>query len=683
MKGSNNVLRLKVRLHGQDVKEIALESGREYTFGRGADCDVQLEDQPGISRVHFKVHDDGSGWVAQVVSKFGDINVAGSPVQNVKLELGTVFKLSGYDFLFFEQQSAVVTPIRNEDEVANHSVSEMPIAVGQSERSHANLPAPLQTPAFEGSDEATRVMDIVTTGDPYVRIVEASGREETIKLEGRKWIAGREDGSQILLNDRKASRRQFELVASPQGNFVRDLGSSNGTQLNGMPLAPDELKPMRSGDVIQVGALQIYFEVRDPHFERRLQVVPKEVLQTQMPVAQQVSYEMINYPVTQGPGGAVRVNSAGVPASYEAPAWDQARDAKAARTKKFRFILICALVLAPVIYFLSNDQKPQKVVNKEGSSLSPQMQAFAKLTPQKQQFVKEAYILGHNLYIQGKTAMASVQFAKIHELLKDGYQDSLALAKECEDQHLQEQNRLDVERQMKEAAQNKVIVIENLAKCKPIAMRTYDESDLRSCLAPTYELEPENPTIGDYKRMVEERVALRDAKNANARTYSLKVARGRELFKKADEIEKRGDSEGAVDAYRAHLAANLPDPDHLREISKKKVGIIEGNKSASISGYLSAAETALVNHDYKTAINNINKVKGLDQFNQAAAELNGRINREKDQILRGIYEDSILNEGLGQIDQAKVNWKKIMEMDHPDGTYYKRAKNKMRSLGGQ
>ena len=686
------MFRLKVRLHGQDVKDIALESGREYTFGRGTDCSLQLEDQPGISRVHFKVFEQAGVWTAQVVSKFGDINVAGSPVQSVGLDIGSVFKLSGYDFLFFQQQSSVVTPIlqHQDDEVSadmhsNLQSSDMKIAVGHSDaRSASNLPAPVSvshvTP-FEGSDEATRIMEIAVTGDHYVRIVESSGREETIKLEGRKWIAGREEGSQILLNDRKASRRQFELVVSPQGNFVRDLGSSNGTQLNGMPLAPDELKPLRSGDVIQVGQLQIHFEVRDPHFERRLQVVPKEVLQTQLPVAQSVPYEMINYPVAQGPGGAVRVGASGSPTVDEAPAWHQAREAKEARTKKIRFFLVAAIVLAVPIYFLTNNDKTQAPI-RQAAHLSPQMEAFAKLPPPKQQFVKEAYILGHNLYIQGKQALAAEQFRKIHDLLKDGYEDSLTLATDCQAQADQEAQRLQIEQEMKQAAQNRFTVQNNLRKCTPIADRTFDESEFRSCLAPTYDLDPNNSEIGQGYAKIKERVALRDAKNASARAYSSRVAKGRDLFAKADAMEKRGDSDGAVDAYRAHLNANMPDPDSLRAISKKKVGFIEGNKASSIASYLAAAETSFVNHDYKSAINNINKVKGLDAYNQQAAELNGRINREKDLKLREIYEDSILNEGLGQIDQAKANWKKIIDMDHPDGVYYKRAKNKIRSLGG-
>lgn len=684
MKGSSNVFRLKIRLHGKDVHDLALESGREYTFGRGTSCDFELEHQPGISREHFKLFEDGGQWNVKVISKFGDINLEGRPVKSAPLEIGSVFKVAGYDFLFAD--AAIERSTIRSSAVAVDD--EMPMASGDS---RSNLPATysqLSAP-YEGSDEATRVMDIVQTGDIYLRIVEGSGREETLKLGGRKWVAGREDGSQILLNDRKASRRQFELMASPQGNFVRDLGSSNGTQLNGVPLAADELKPLRSGDVLQVGKLSIHFEVRDPHFEKRLQIVSKDVLNAPMhaqaanPNQQLINYEIINYPVIQGPGGAVRVDSQGqTPAVYEAPqTWDTGADEKKAKAKKFRLLIAMIAIGAAIAYVAMDEEKPVKkaAVAKAAQTGSEE---FQRLPPQKQQFVKEAYILGRNLFMQSKQALAAEQFRKIHEILKGGYEDSLALAAECQAQADQEANRRLIEREMQEAAQNKVIVMQNLEKCRPIADRTFEAGELRSCLAPTFERDPSNPLINDFLARVAARNSERDLKLSNQRAYAAKVARGRSLFANAETVESRGDGDAAVEAYQAHLAANMPDPDGLRAKSLKKVGAIKATKASSIASYMQVAETAFVNHDYKTAVSNINKVKGIDPYNTDAAELNGKIQREKDAKLREIYEESVISEGLGQLDNAKLNWKKILEMDHPDGLYYKRAKNKMRAFGG-
>jgi pSer/pThr/pTyr-binding forkhead associated (FHA) protein len=672
------VFRLKLRLHGQDVKDLALESGREYTFGRSVDCDVQLEEQPGISRVHFKLTEVDGEWEVQVLSKFGDLTFAGSPIQNLRLEEGTVFKLAGYDFLFTERAATLAQEEPQEEDHQN-----MPMAVGQSEvnynaPSSSNLPARLQPVDFEGSDESTRIIESSTSGLPFIRLVEGSGKEETIKLEGRKWIAGREEGSQILLNDRKASRKQFELSTSPQGNFIRDLGSSNGTLLNGMPLAADELKAIRSGDVIQVGALAIHFEVRDPNFERRLMVVPQEVLSATPAVIQQMPYEMINYPVPTGPGGAVRVDGANAPALYEGQQWDE-RAVKEAKAKKFRFYLIAIIVIALPVYFLMDQpEKPKKKPKVEANANDP----LSKLTPQQQQQVKELMVLGRNLFMQGKQAMAAEQLRKLHEILPTGYENSLAIAQECAEQERIENARRAVERELQQAAENRVIVDQNLKKCEPLANQTMNEGELRTCLAPTYERDPANPRLEDYLNRVRARIAERDAKITNQKNYSASVGRGKALFANAERLEKQGDLDSAVEAYGKHVSSNFPDPENLKTISRKKISSMQANKSAAIAKYLEAAQLAFTNQNYPAAVNNINKIKGLDPQNMQAAELNANIQKQKNQKLREIYEESVINEGLGQIDQAKTNWKKILDMDHPDGQYYKRAKSKMKAFGG-
>ncbi|RYZ77000.1 MAG: FHA domain-containing protein, partial [Proteobacteria bacterium] len=439
---------VKVRLHGQDVKEFALESGHEYTFGRSSDCDVRLEEHPGISRTHFKISEVDGSWEVQVLSKFGDLTHNGTPIQNLQLEDGTVFKLAGYDFLMFERAATAASKTHQQAE----EDYQLPMASGQSEVApSSNLPACLTPVEFEGSDESTKIIETASVGLPFIRIVEGSGKEETVKLEGRKWLAGREDGSQILLNDRKASRKQFELSSSPQGNFIRDLGSSNGTLLNGMPLAADELKAIRSGDVIQVGQLAIHFEVRDPNFERRLMVVPQEVLSSTPALMQPMPYEMINYPVPSGPGGAVRVDQSGSPVVYEGQDFSNERSVQEAKNKKFRFYIIAALVLAVPVYFLMEEpEQPKKKPKAEAASNDP----FTKLTPQQQQQVKELIVVGRNLFIQGKQANAAEQLRKLHAILPSGFENSLAMAAECEEQERIEQARRAVERELQQAAEN-------------------------------------------------------------------------------------------------------------------------------------------------------------------------------------------------------------------------------------
>ncbi len=57
-------------------------------------------------------------------------------------------------------------------------------------------------------------------------------------------------GSDIVLEDETASRRHAELLWRAGGWVVRDLGSRNGTRLNGRPAMRAQLRP---GGLIQFG----------------------------------------------------------------------------------------------------------------------------------------------------------------------------------------------------------------------------------------------------------------------------------------------------------------------------------------------------------------------------------------------------------------------------------------------
>ena len=57
--------------------------------------------------------------------------------------------------------------------------------------------------------------------------------------------------------DAGVSRRHALLFASTNGLYIRDLGSTNGTQVNGVRLEPNQAYRLHEGDQLEIGHLPI------------------------------------------------------------------------------------------------------------------------------------------------------------------------------------------------------------------------------------------------------------------------------------------------------------------------------------------------------------------------------------------------------------------------------------------
>ena len=78
---------------------------------------------------------------------------------------------------------------------------------------------------------------------PTFRLVSATG-DQTFELkDGRTLVVGRGVTSDIAIYDPTISRRHAELVVAADGVQVKDLGSSNGTCINGTRVTSGRLTP--------------------------------------------------------------------------------------------------------------------------------------------------------------------------------------------------------------------------------------------------------------------------------------------------------------------------------------------------------------------------------------------------------------------------------------------------------
>ncbi len=96
---------------------------------------------------------------------------------------------------------------------------------------------------------------------PTYRIVSSSGDQSFELPPGRSLVVGRGLGSDIAIYDPTISRRHAELTAGPDGVEVRDLGSSNGTFINGSRTDSGRLGP---DDAVAFGQVMFRLKAQKP-----------------------------------------------------------------------------------------------------------------------------------------------------------------------------------------------------------------------------------------------------------------------------------------------------------------------------------------------------------------------------------------------------------------------------------
>ena len=111
-------------------------------------------------------------------------------------------------------------------------------------------------PSAVSSDTAARMG--IATGAPQLLVLDADGKPaERISLTRDPVVIGRLSTNDVVLSDSNVSRRHAELRRSDGGWMIRDLGSTNGTVVNGRTINEHNLS---DGDRIAFGTSELLFK---------------------------------------------------------------------------------------------------------------------------------------------------------------------------------------------------------------------------------------------------------------------------------------------------------------------------------------------------------------------------------------------------------------------------------------
>ncbi len=116
----------------------------------------------------------------------------------------------------------------------------------------------VSAPAASPTTGANTASNVVAEHGHAVRILAAAGgaEAETVRLTGGRVVAGRLPDCPITLDDPTVSREHAAFVLRGRQWWVVDLGSTNGTKVNGTTAAEHPLEP---GDRVELGEAAVEF----------------------------------------------------------------------------------------------------------------------------------------------------------------------------------------------------------------------------------------------------------------------------------------------------------------------------------------------------------------------------------------------------------------------------------------
>ena len=204
------------RLIVNDGEQVVdLSAGQSVKIGRDAANEIPLPDETKASRRHCQIVGVNSGGVTRYeVTDLGSTNktrVGGKVVERKVLSHGDVIEIGA------------------------------------------------ATIRFEDENEERMLRDAGSQGVCYLEWVSKERKGEKVWLRGPRTTLGRRESSTIVLDDRMASGHHAEIVKDLNGYTLRDMGSTNGTLVNGEPASEVALS---HGSRIRIGNSRFVF--KDP-----------------------------------------------------------------------------------------------------------------------------------------------------------------------------------------------------------------------------------------------------------------------------------------------------------------------------------------------------------------------------------------------------------------------------------
>lgn len=687
---------LCVHFKGQLVSEVELCAEQKYIMGRSEKAQIQLSKDQSLSRQHLSLQFENNVWQVNKISKLGPLIHQGHEVQQIELQQDDSFSTGAYTFYYVQKQDEVLEEAADlqeddalqdaalqdvalqevpHDEQAAHGElneqGELMEALPDSEALPNN--AAMENPEGEALDEDTPdnhhlegVAEESAGPDAEGTYVSNQHQEAvltiimpdknqgqshlSLKLEGDSWLAGRQKSCPIYINSSKISRQHFKIIKKNNRFFVHDVGSSNGTKLNGIALEPCQDHPLLSGDTLRVKDIKFKFNIQQAHQHENMTHVfhPKA--------------ELTNTYQAEAPELEEAQNISSLP---------PAAPPSATPPKQSFFKMgVLAVVIAVAAWWWSSPpltprQPASKQTEKKPASTKQQIEVF--------------YNVAHTHYVEGKYELCLEQIKKITQL-KPQFEPAIQLKLHCHQALQVHQVNQQRQKQAQQQQQNKQKITSIISGCQARKHSFKSLPELRQCLAPAIELDPENPALSELEIFIENKLQTRRHQQIKNKKKQQRHNKAQAAWGRAMTQFEKGQLQKSLAAHKK-IIQNYADVKEVADKSQTQAQKIQKQINSQTQTQFNQCQSAFDNQEYKQAFSFCQKALKINPRHKKSKKLIQTITTQLCKKTKTLFADANFHEYGGNITAAKQKLQSILNTGIRQCPQYGKAQRKLKKYG--
>ncbi|MCC7441628.1 MAG: FHA domain-containing protein [Bdellovibrionales bacterium] len=550
---------------------------------------------------------------------------------------------------------------------------------------------------YPDEDGATRLTPM---GNVRVMLTLDPGKANVTEFEikGNEVILGRSKNCEIVLEDKKASRKHT-LVRKAGLNFVvKDLDSANGTYLNGVKIQEQELS---GDDVIRIGDTDIRFVALSTEYEAnqaQYESVPEE---QESPVGDAMGEQPLDPgqgALMEQPGGDMQMLAPGglsmdpgagviqgapilgAPAIGEEPksliAKFRAMDPK--KRRKLVIYIAIGVLLIDEVFPDPEPPKPKAAAvqkKKADPGAKTGKRTFDELSDEQKRFVEAQHALSFEKYRGQDFDQALYEIQKIFDLV-DEYKNSREIERYAKEGKRKAEVMKEETRKREEEQRLKDKIAELIDEAgKLMAQKAFDQAE--PVFGQVLALDPENQVVLAWQREIQKHREELAEKERDLEIQAQINQNAKDLLAEGIALKEKGKIWEAIEKLGKVKEINASDRSIAAD-AETKIEEIRSEIKAKLDPLIAQAKDKEAASELGEAYRLFDEATKIDPRDKQGFEGMDRIRAVLNDQAKAKYVEAVVAESYSDFAVSKRIFEEIVKSAPPGTLYHERAKAKLR-----